>query len=109
MTYISAIDTADAEPTSAIKLHGPEGFAGMRRAGQLAAEVLDMLVPHVVPGVSTIELDQLAYDFVRDRGAVPATIFYRGYSHSLCISVNHVVCHGIPGAKKLQAGDIANI
>jgi len=109
MSYIDVLDIEEAEPTSAIKLHGPEGFAGMRKAGRLAAEVLDMLAPHVVPGVTTIELDRMAYDFVKARGAVPATIFYRGYSHSLCISVNHVVCHGIPGSRKLQAGDIANI
>src|SRR3712207_1804245 len=109
MNYIAAIDTDTTEPTSAIKLHGPEAFEGMRKAGRVAAEVLDMLVPHVKPGVTTAELDQLAYEFIVARGAVPATVFYRGYSHSLCISINHVVCHGIPGAKKLVAGDIANI
>ena len=92
-----------------VKLHGPEGFVGMRKAGALAARVLDMLVPHVVPGVSTEQLDRLAYEMVMDAGAVPATLFYRGYSHSLCTSVNHVVCHGIPGAKKLKSGDIVNI
>ena len=110
MNMQSVLDSdLDAEPTSAIKIHGPEGFAGMRKAGKLAAEVLDMLVPHVVPGVTTIELDRLAYEYVTDRGAVSATIFYRGYSHALCISVNHVVCHGFPGNKRLVAGDIANI
>ena len=92
-----------------IVLHDEAAFAGMRAAGRLAAEVLDMLVPHVVPGVSTIALDRLAYEFVLARGAVPATIFYRGYSHSLCTSINHVICHGIPGAKPLQNGDIVNI
>ncbi len=109
MTYQSTIEADEDEPASAIKLHGPEGFEGMRRAGRLAAEVLDMLVPHVVPDVATDRLDRLAYDFVLDHGAIPATIFYRGYSHSLCISVNHVVCHGMPSAKKLRAGDIVNI
>jgi methionyl aminopeptidase len=109
MNYIAAIDTDAAEPTSAIKLHGPEGFEGMRKAGRLAAQVLDMLVPHVKPGVTTGELDRLTYDFVLAAGAVPATVFYRGYSHSLCTSINHVVCHGIPGAKKLVSGDIVNI
>jgi methionyl aminopeptidase len=109
MNYIAAIETDAAEPTSAIKLHGPEGFEGMRKAGRLAAEVLDMLVPHVKPGVTTGELDRLTYDFVLAAGAVPATVFYRGYSHSLCTSINHVVCHGIPGAKKLVSGDIVNI
>ncbi len=81
----------------------------MRVAGRLAAEVLDYLTPMVQPEVVTAELDQAAYDFVRSRGAVPATIFYRGYSHSLCISVNHVVCHGIPSARRLKDGDIVNI
>ncbi len=111
MTYAATYEAlADAEErTATIKLHGPEGFAGMRAAGRLAAEVLDMLVPHVVPDVVTSELDRLAYDFVLARGAVPATIFYRGYSHSLCISVNHVVCHGMPSAKRLRDGDIVNI
>ena len=109
MNYIAAIETDSAEPTSAIKLHGPEAFEGMRKAGQLAAEVLDMLVPYVKPGVTSGELDRLTYDFVIAAGAVPATVFYRGYSHSLCTSINHVVCHGIPGSKKLVSGDIVNI
>lgn len=109
MNYIAAMDTDEAEPSSAIKLHGPEGFAGMRAAGRLAAEVLDMLVPHVVPDVTTEELDQLAFDYVVSHGGVPATIFYRGFSHSICTSINHVVCHGIPGPKKLKSGDIVNI
>jgi methionyl aminopeptidase len=109
MNYVTAIDTDTAEPGSAIKLHGPEGFAGMRKAGAVAARVLDMLVPHVRPGVTTGELDRLTYEFVLAAGAVPATVFYRGYSHSLCTSINHVVCHGIPGPKKLASGDIVNI
>jgi methionyl aminopeptidase len=92
-----------------IVLHDATAFDGMRAAGRLAADVLDMLVPHVVPGVSTLALDRLAYEFVLARGAVPATIFYRGYSHSLCTSINHVICHGIPAAKPLQSGDIVNI
>jgi methionyl aminopeptidase len=92
-----------------IVIHDATAFAGMRAAGRLAAEVLDMLVPHVRPGVSTLELDRLAWDFIQAAGAVPATIFYRGYSHSLCTSINHVICHGIPGPKALQPGDIVNI
>lgn len=108
MTYAAALDSA-AETTATIKLHPPIAFEGMRKAGRLAAEVLDMLAPHVVPEAVTADLDRRAYDFVLARGAVPATIFYRGYSHSLCISVNHVVCHGIPGAKRLKDGDIVNI
>ncbi len=112
MSYVAATyeSLTDAEErTATIKIHGAEAFVGMHKAGRLAAEVLDMLVPHVVPEVLTSDLDRLAYEFVLARGAIPATIFYRGYSHSLCISVNHVVCHGMPGAKRLKAGDIANI
>jgi methionyl aminopeptidase len=95
-----------------IKIHGPEGFEGMRRAGRLAAECLDMLTPHVVPGVSTRHLDDLAREFVLDHGAYPACLFYKGYGHTVCISPNHVVCHGIPGSRTnatLSNGDIVNI
>ena len=92
-----------------IKLHGPEGFEGMRRAGRLAAEILDALVPHVQPGVSTQELDDIVRQMTLDGGAVPATLGYRGYTHSCCISINHVVCHGIPSDKVLKDGDIVNI
>ena len=92
-----------------IKLHGAEGFEGMRVAGRVAAECLDMLTPYVKPGVSTAELDRLAREFTLDHGALPACLFYRGYSHTLCISPNHVVCHGIPSEKTLKEGDIANI
>ncbi len=91
------------------KIHGPEAFAGMRVAGQLAASALDMLVPYVVPGVSTERLDDLIYQFAIDHGALPATLNYRGYTHSSCMSVNHVVCHGIPSPKPLREGDIVNI
>ncbi len=92
-----------------IAINDAEGFAGMRAAGRLAAEVLDLLVPHVKPGVPTIELDRLAYEYVVANGGVSATIFYRGYSHALCTSINHVICHGIPNDKPLQNGDILNI
>lgn len=92
-----------------IKLHGPEGYEGMRKAGKLAASVLDMLTTEVAPGVSTEKLDRLTREFVFDHGATPATLFYRGYRHSLCTSINHVVCHGIPGPKPLKNGDIVNI
>ena len=108
MTYAETLDAVD-EPSSTIKIHGPDGFVGMRAAGRLAAEILDMLVPHVVPDALTADLDRMVLDFALSRGAVPATIFYRGYSHSSCISINHVVCHGIPGAKRLKDGDIVNI
>jgi methionyl aminopeptidase len=92
-----------------IKLHGPAAFAAMRKAGQLAAEALDMLVPHVQPGVTTEHLDDLVFGFAMDHGAMPATLNYRGYTKSICTSINHVVCHGIPGPKPLREGDIVNI
>ncbi len=92
-----------------IPLHSAEGFAGMRQAGRLAAEALDMLTDHVRPGVTTGALDRLAYTFARDRGALPATLFYKGYRHSICTSINHVVCHGIPDERALREGDIVNI
>ena len=95
--------------TGEIRLHDAAGFEGMRVAGRLAAQCLDMLVPHVVPGVSTEALDTLAREFVLDHGGTPACLFYRGYSHTLCISPNHVVCHGIPGERTLREGDIVNI
>jgi methionyl aminopeptidase len=95
--------------THAIKVHDAEGFEGMRRAGKLAAQCLDMLVPHVVPGVLTDELDRLAREFILDNGALPACLGYKGYTKTVCISPNHVVCHGIPGQRALREGDIANI
>ncbi len=104
---INAGDTVSR--TGSIKLYGPEGFEGMRRAGLLAAEVLDGLVPHVVPGVTTEEIDTLAREHMLRGGGIPATLNYRGFTHSCCISINHVVCHGIPGPKQLKSGDIVNI
>ena len=105
-------DTALDDPpvrTHAIRLHRPEDFEGMRRAGRLAAETLDLLAPHVKPGVTTEFLDDLALQFVLDNGAVPACLGYRGYMKTTCISANHVVCHGIPGPRPLREGDIINI
>ncbi len=92
-----------------IKLHGAEGFEGMRRAGRLAAEVLDFITPYVKPGVTTDELDRLCHGFILDHGAIPAPLNYRGFPRSICTSINHVVCHGIPGERKLDEGDILNI
>ena len=92
-----------------IKLHGAEGFAGMRAAGRLAAEILDALAPHVVPGVTTQALDDIVHRMTLDVGGVPATLGYRGYTKSCCTSINHVVCHGIPGDKALKDGDIVNV
>lgn len=93
-----------------ITIHSAEEFEGMRKSGALAAATLDMITPHVVPGVSTEALDDLIYEFMMDHNAVPATLGYRGYPKSSCISLNHVVCHGIPSADKyLKDGDILNI
>ncbi|HEY7977616.1 MAG TPA: type I methionyl aminopeptidase [Rhizomicrobium sp.] len=92
-----------------VTLHGPEAFEGMRRAGRIAAEVLDLMVAEVKPGVTTAYLDKIAYDYVIAQGAVPACLGYRGYRHTLCTSINHVVCHGIPNDKPLRDGDIINI
>jgi methionyl aminopeptidase len=104
---ITAADTVTRD--GAIKLYDADGFAGMRKAGRLAAEILDALAPHVVPGVTTAELDDIVAGMTRTAGAVPATLGYRGYTHSSCISINHVVCHGIPSAKTLKDGDIINV
>jgi methionyl aminopeptidase len=108
VTYVSDDTSAEASHT-AIKLHGPEGFAGMRAAGRLAAECLDYLVPFVKPEVTTDYLNDLAHRFIVDNGAVPAPLNYRGFPKSICTSVNHVVCHGIPGPKRIKDGDIVNI
>ncbi len=92
-----------------IIIHGESDFAGMRAAGALAAQTLDMITPHVRPGVSTGELDRLCHEFILANNAVPAPLNYRGFPKSICTSINHVVCHGIPGEKKLAEGDIVNI
>ncbi len=93
-----------------ITIHDAAGFEGMRKAGRLAAETLDFITPHVVPGISTGELDRLCHDFILDHDAIPAPLNYRGFPKSICTSVNHVVCHGIPSdEKKLHSGDALNI
>ncbi len=103
-------DSAVIGRSGAIRLHGPAGFAGMRAAGRCAAEILDALVPHVVPGVTTQEIDDIVFAEMRARGAIPATLGYRGYTKSCCTSINHVVCHGIPSSDRvLKDGDIINI
>ena len=105
------LDSRSAPPrnTGQIKLHEPADVQGMRVAGRLAAETLDLIVPEVVPGVSTDRLDRICHDFILDNGAVPAPLNYRGFPKSICTSINHVVCHGIPGERKLKSGDILNI
>lgn len=107
--YVTVSADAPQGRTGAIKLWGREAFDGMHKAGRLAAETLDMLVPHMVPGVTTAEIDRLIHQFILERGGVPATLGYRGYTHSTCISINHVVCHGIPSEKTLKSGDIVNV
>jgi methionyl aminopeptidase len=92
-----------------IKIHSKEDFEYMRRAGQLAASVLDFIAPYVKVGVTTEYLDDLCHDFIVDHGAVPVNVGYRGYPKTTCISVNHVICHGIPDGKVLANGDILNI
>ena len=111
MSTMVTQDAAVLLPTrnGEIRLHDAEGFEGMRRAGRLVAECLDMLVPEVKPGVTTAAIDKLVYEFVHDNGALSATLGYRGYRHASCISINHVICHGIPGPRTLKDGDIANI
>ena len=107
--YVSIAAGEAVARNGSIKLYGADGFEGMRRAGRLAAEILDALVPHVVPGVTTQEIDDLVRDLTIKGGGIPATLNYRGYAHSCCTSINHVVCHGIPSDKKLKDGDIVNI
>jgi len=109
MNYVSAAVIDQFRKTDAIKLHGPEAFAGMRIAGQITATVLDALTERAVPGVSTEALDNFAREAIVAAGAVPINIGYRGYAHASCISVNQVICHGIPGARTLKEGDIVNI
>lgn len=107
--YVTVEDHSVLPRDGTIKLHGPAGFEGMRKAGRLAAEILDALAPLVQPGVRTDYLDDVVRQMTLDAGAVPATMGYRGYAHSSCISINHVVCHGIPSDKTLKDGDIVNI
>ena len=108
VTYVDA-GTAPMRKNGQIKLYGPEAFDGMRAAGRLVAECLDMLVDEVDVGVPTDRIDQLVFEFAMDHGAYPATLMYRGYERSTCTSINHVVCHGIPNDKPLRDGDIVNV
>ncbi len=108
MTFVDAFDVPGRK-TGQIKLHGAAAFESMRRAGRLTAEALDLLVEHVRPGVTTEFLDNLIFDFAIAHGAFPAPLNYRGYRKSICTSINHVVCHGIPDRKPLRDGDIVNV
>jgi len=108
MNYVDA-SSAPLRKTGQIKLHGPEAFAGMRKAGRLVAECLDLLVGEIKPGIPTDQIDRFVFEFAMDHGASPATLMYRGYTKSTCTSINHVVCHGIPNDKPLKDGDIVNV
>ena len=103
-------EAAAAGDDRRIVIHGANDFESMRRAGKLAAETLDIITPEVGPGVTTERLDRLCHDFIVGHGAVPAPLGYRGFPKSICTSINHVVCHGIPNERKvLRDGDIINI
>lgn len=106
---LNEAQTNDRRKPGHIKLHGPDAFAAMRRAGRLAAEALDSMVSLVKPGVTTEDIDKAVFEFAMDHAAYPATLQYRGYTKSCCTSINHVVCHGIPDDKPLREGDIVNI
>ena len=110
-SYVSVSGAASSASLrgSAIKLHDAAGFEGMRKAGRLAAEILDALVDFVQPDVTTCAIDDKVREMILARGGIPATLGYRGYAHSCCTSINHVVCHGIPADKPLRNGDIVNI
>ena len=84
-------------------------FEKMRVAGKLASKTLDMITDYIKPGINTNKVDQLCYEFIRDNGGYSAPLFYRGYTKSLCTSLNHVICHGIPSDRILEEGDIVNI
>ncbi len=100
----------DDYPHGPITLHTEEDFRSMAKIGRIAAAVLDFITPHVVPGISTAELDRKIHENMTERGVIPATIGYNGYRHASCISVNHVAVHGIPSDRKiLRKGDIVNI
>jgi methionyl aminopeptidase len=108
MSYVDAA-TAPLRKTGQIKIHRPEAFGFMRKAGRLVADCLDMLVPEIKPGIATEHIDRLVFEFAMDHGAKPATLMYRGYGKSTCTSINHVVCHGIPNDKPLKENDIVNV
>ncbi|CNB94780.1 type I methionyl aminopeptidase [Yersinia similis] len=93
-----------------VKIHSPAEIEMARAAGQAAAKVLEMIKPHVLAGITTDEIDRLCHDYiVNELKVIPANIGYHGYTRTVCTSVNHVVCHGIPSDKKLKNGDIVNI
>lgn len=94
---------------SNITIHSKEEYQKMRESGALAASILDFIMPYVEPGITTQELDKLCHDKIIENNAIPAPLNYKGFPKSICTSVNHVICHGIPGSKKLKDGDTINI
>lgn len=108
MSYTDAVDAPERN-VGRIKIHDAEAFEGMRRVGRLAAEALDMLVTEIRPGITTDHIDRLVFEFGMDHGAYPAPLNYRGFRKSCCTSINHVVCHGIPGDRVLREGDAINV
>jgi methionyl aminopeptidase len=109
MNQLERSGQPDSADPRRIPLHGADDFAAMHRAGHLAALTLDMITEHVRPGVTTAALDRLCHDFIVAHGAAPAPLGYRGFPKSICTSINHVVCHGIPGERVLEDGDVLNI
>ena len=108
MTTYLAAEANPTRNTGAIRLYDEAAFAGMRRACQLTGSCLDELAAIVEPGLPTEAIGRVVYDFAIANDAVPATLNYRGYTKSVCTSINHVVCHGIPNDKPLKEGDIVN-
>src|ERR1043165_7144951 len=108
MSYIEASDTS-LRKTGQIKLHGASGFAGMRKAGALVSKCLDELTDIGKAGVPTSEIDEFVRNFAFGHGAYPATLMYRGYRYSTCTSINHVVCHGMPGGPPPKEGGLVKI
>ncbi|MEM8665258.1 MAG: M24 family metallopeptidase, partial [Pseudomonadota bacterium] len=103
---------AEAAPrrnTGQVRLYNADAFAEMRQAGALAAACLDELQDIIVPGITTAAIDAHVMAFAQKHDVLPATLFYRGYRHASCTSINHVVCHGIPGPKALREGDVVNV
>ena len=90
-------------------IHHKTDFEGMRKAGHLAASTLDMLVDVVKPGITTEEIDNKAFEFINNNGGLIGPLFYKGFPKSICTSINHVICHGIPSSRILESGDIVNI
>jgi methionyl aminopeptidase len=103
--FIKFVNSSDGK----IRIHTPSAFEGMRVAGRLGAETLDYITPYVKAGVTTLELNDLCHEFIIKNGGIPAPLNYKGFPKSICTSINHVICHGIPDGTKLKDGDILNI